>query len=181
MISATVVDVGTGSGNIVLSLAKHKNVFELHAVDISTQALEIAHENAMRNDIHKPIHWHQGDLLGPLMQAGVRPDMIVANLPYVCTGDLSTLSPEVRWEPALALDGGRSGLAYIYQLIVQAAKTLAPEGVLLLEIGHDQGPAVLETLHASRLWKDPQLYHDLAGLPRIIRAQKGALVGSVND
>lgn len=180
MRDATVVDVGTGSGNIALSLARHAHAAEVHAVDISEVALDIARENALRNKARVDVQWHLGDLLTPLLDRTVRADLIVANLPYVRTSELSMLSPEVRWEPALALDGGRNGLAYIRQVIKQAERTLKPDGVLLLEIGSDQGPEVLACFKPDSGWTSPQLFDDLAGLPRIIKAEKGALVGSIN-
>jgi release factor glutamine methyltransferase len=177
---AVVADIGTGSGNIALALAAHPCVKELHAVDISEAALAVARENALRNPVKTPVRWHQGDLLAPLMERDIAADMIIANLPYVRTGELPTLSPEVRWEPALALDGGRDGLAYVYQLIDQAEAVLKPEGTLVLEIGSDQGHALLKHLETNPLWTNTRLLKDLAGLPRIVRTQKGALVGSFN-
>ncbi len=177
---AVVADIGTGSGNIALSLAQHANVADVHAVDISAATLLVARENAVRNASKQQVHWHMGDLLTPLIRQGIVLDMIVANLPYVRTGEMPLLSPEVRWEPALALDGGRDGLEYIYQLVDQAERALKPEGILLLEIGADQGPAILELLESRSLWKERQLMPDLAGLPRIIKARKGAFVGSFN-
>jgi release factor glutamine methyltransferase len=177
---AIAVDVGTGSGNIALSLAQHRHVAEVHAIDISPAALHVAQENALRNTISSRVHWHEGDLLAPLIEKDIHADMIVANLPYVRTGEMHTLPPEVRWEPGLALDGGADGLAYIYPLVAQAEKVLMPEGCLLLEIGADQQFDVMNHLRANHSWEDVVLYHDLAGLPRIVYAQKGALVGSAH-
>jgi release factor glutamine methyltransferase len=179
--AAVVADIGTGSGNIALSLVTHPHVSELHAVDISTAALEIARANALRNFVKKPVQWHHGDLLMPLIQQGTKLDLIVANLPYIKTGDIPSLSPEVRWEPGLALDGGRDGLAYIANLLVQAEYVLKKDGMVLLEIAFDQGEPVMELLDASRRWTEARLFNDLAGLPRIVRATKGGvLVGSLN-
>jgi release factor glutamine methyltransferase len=175
---AVVVDVGTGSGNIALSLARHPHVKTVHAIDISQAALATAQENALRHHLTS-IEWHLGDLLAPLMQRPGSVDLIAANLPYVRTDEIAGLSPEVRWEPGLALDGGRDGLAYIAQLIEQAAGVLKPGGLLLLEIGADQGPDVL-TLLDKNVWKDLQLFRDLAGHPRVVRAEKGAVIGPLH-
>jgi release factor glutamine methyltransferase len=177
---AIVADIGTGSGNIALSLARHTNVIEVHAVDISAAALEVALENAMHNPVKASVQWHWGDLLTPLIKAELSFDLIVANLPYVRTEEFSSLSPEVRWEPALALDGGHDGLMYIDPLIEQAERVLKPEGMLMLEIGAEQGHAVLDIFEHRRGWKEYHVLQDLAGLPRIIKAKKGALVGSLN-
>ncbi len=176
---AVVADVGTGSGNIALSLAGHPNVKETHAIDISEAALDLAKENALRNHIRKEIHWHLGDLLIPLLQRPGSVDLIAANLPYIKLEELPQLAPEVRWEPGLALNGGCDGLAYIAQLIEQAKIVLCPGGQLLLEIGAEQGADVLKLLEDD-IWMSRQLKHDLAGHPRIVRAQKGIPVGSVN-
>jgi len=179
--NAVAADVGTGSGNIAISLAKHDQVSRVHGVDISSAALGVARENALRHSPLKPIEWHLGDLLLPLIQQGIRADLIVANLPYIKTAVLPSLSPEVRWEPALALDGGPDGLAYIKPVIEQAEAVLKPNGLLLLEIGYDQGPAVIHFLETRKGWTAMKLQRDLAGLDRMVHATKGALIGSLND
>jgi release factor glutamine methyltransferase len=173
MQNAVVADIGTGSGNIALSLARHAHVAEVHAVDISAAALEVALENALHNPPRTTIQWHWGDLLTPLIEKHLSFDLIVANLPYIRSGEMASLSPEVRWEPTLALDGGRDGLEYIRPLIDQAEQALKPGGLLLLEIGYDQGDAVLRYLQARPRWINRRLQPDLAGLPRIIAAEKG--------
>ena len=170
---AVVADVGTGSGNIALALARHPNVSEVHAIDISNAALAVAQQNALHNGSPHPVHWHLGDLLSPLLDAGIKADVIAANLPYIRTDVMPDLSPEVRWEPALALDGGEDGLSYIYQVIEQAEQVLNPGGSLFLEIGWDQGDAVQNKLQSRAGWTRIQLRRDLAGHPRIVSAQRG--------
>ena len=178
--NAVVVDVGTGSGNIALSLAPHPHVAQLYAIDISKEALVVARRNAMRNRIKQPIHWLHGDLLNPLIDRQLKVDLIIANLPYVSREELHDLSPEVRWEPALALDGGREGVAYLFSLIDQAESVLSSQGVLLLEIGWNQDQKVTEFLAARNIWKKPCVSRDLAGHPRIVCVDKGVLVESIN-
>ena len=178
--NAVVVDVGTGSGNIALSLAPHPHVAQLYAIDISQEALVVARRNAMRNRIKQPIHCLHGDLLNPLIGRQLKVDLIIANLPYVSREELHDLSPEVRWEPALALDGGREGVAYLFSLIDQAESVLSSQGVLLLEIGWNQDQKVTEFLAARNIWKKPCVSRDLAGHPRIVCVEKGVLVESIN-
>ena len=169
--SAIAVDVGTGSGAIAISLAKHPRVARVHAIDLSSAALQVARENAQRNTVKTPIYWHQGDLLAPLSKNPVQVDLVVANLPYIRSGDIPKLAPEVQWEPRSALDGGSDGLECIQRLIDQNRVYLKSGGHLFLEIGYDQGAAVMGYLAKRSCWKNVQLKLDLAELPRIISAQ----------
>ncbi len=165
--SIVVADVGTGSGNIALSLASHPNVSRVFGIDISEKALVIARENAKRCPGGEKCEWRQGDLLTPL-QESVR--LVIANLPYVRSGDIEGLAPELRWEPRLALDGGIQGLDLIFRLIQQAQKFLIAGSCLMLEIGHDQWDDVRKALESSGLWTGIQLKKDLAGWPRVVSA-----------
>jgi release factor glutamine methyltransferase len=161
------LDVGTGSGAVALSLAGHAHIETVTAIDISRAALRMARQNAERLSITN-VSWVESNLLEQL--SDVRVDVIVANLPYVRTGELRSLAPELHWEPVLALDGGADGLQIIDRLIVQAATRLRTGGALFLEIGHDQGAAVQTRLRASGNWGAIGLKTDFAGLPRIVSA-----------
>jgi release factor glutamine methyltransferase len=166
------IDVGTGSGVIALSLARHPRVDRVTAIDKSPAALVIARRNAERLGVSN-VSWKECDLLegyeGP--EAG----LIAANLPYVERAELMRLAPELHWEPRLALDGGEDGLDFIRRLIDQAPAVLAEGGALFLEIGASQGTAVAEYLTTSGRWQDIRVNQDLAGLPRIVRAlRKGS-------
>jgi release factor glutamine methyltransferase len=178
-----VVDVGTGSGAVAVALAvalRSRRVppedLELTAVDISPDALELARENAVAHGVGDRLRFVASDLL----PAGARSepvDIVLANLPYVRTAELDALIGQrvsAAFEPRLALDGGPDGLTVIGQLLEQLSWGLARDGVALLEIGGDQGQSAL-ALVGERLpgWLAETL-PDLAGLPRVLRLQRGA-------
>ncbi len=159
-------DVGTGSGCIAVTLAKHMPTARVYAIDLSPDALELARLNAQRNGVSDRITFLCGDLLEPL-PAPVH--IIAANLPYVTTGEWETLPPNIRLhEPRLALDGGADGLDLIRRLLAQSAEQLEPGGVIALEIGAAQGQAALHLARAAFPTAQIELKQDYAGLDRLI-------------
>ena len=178
-----VVDVGTGSGAVVVALAialRARRVpptdIEMTAVDISTDALDLARENAVVHGVGDRIAFESADLLPPAARS--RPyDLLLANLPYVRTSELDALAGRpvsTTFEPRLALDGGADGLAVIGRLLDQLPSGLADGGVALLEIGADQGLAIA-ALTGERLpgWSC-DIVPDLAGLPRVVALRRDA-------
>ncbi|MEO8043690.1 MAG: peptide chain release factor N(5)-glutamine methyltransferase [Spartobacteria bacterium] len=163
------LDVGTGSGVIALSLAAHFPNAELHAVDLSAEALSLARENADRLGIPDRINFVQGHLLE---QVEGKFDLIVANLPYVATGDAAQLAPEVRHDPAVALFGGAVGDELIRELIATAPPHINPGGTLALEIGIDQERGLADFL-AEQNYSDIRAKKDYAGTPRFLFARHG--------
>jgi release factor glutamine methyltransferase len=163
------LDVGTGSGVIALSLAARFPNADLHAVDLSADALAIARENAERLGIPDRIHFGQGHLLDPIKGTF---DLIVANLPYVATGEAAQLAPEVRHDPAMALYGGNAGDEMIRELIAAAPPHLQPGGTLALEIGTDQQAGLCDFL-AAKNYHDIRSKKDYAGNPRFLFARHG--------
>lgn len=166
-----VIDVGTGSGAVVVTLAvrlRRRRMLEevaLAATDVSEDALQLAKENAVAHAVADRIEFFRADLLPG---SETRPwDMVVANLPYVRTEAIPGLPRAASFEPVTALDGGSDGLEVIGRLVDQLPGALATDGVALLEIGGDQGRAMLD-LAAERLpgWSCT-LEPDLAGLPRV--------------
>jgi release factor glutamine methyltransferase len=164
-----VADVGTGSGALAVTLAAERPGPRVVATDCSPAALAVAGANAARHGVAGRVHFVCADVLagvvGPL-------DVIVANLPYIPSGAIDGLMPEVaQYEPRLALDGGPDGLALNRRLLEQARTRLAPGGLLLLEMGYDQGAAL--RAEAARLLPgaDAAIVKDLAGHDRVVRAR----------
>ena len=160
--AATILDIGTGSGVIALTIALELSSATLHATDLSPDALALAAENAARHALTDRIVFHQADLLPP---DDARFDLIIANLPYIPAEEIASLSPEVRHDPASALDGGTDGLDLIRRLIETAPNRLAPGGALLLEIGLGQADAV-NALLSARKFRDISVRPDYQNIPR---------------
>ena len=158
-----ILDVGTGSGAIAISLAAELPTAQVFASDVSRNALRIAQENAQR--LGQPqIHFLQADLLAPFKAEF---DLICANLPYIPTGKLQDLAV-AHWEPHAALDGGESGLNFITTLLEQSWERLADDGVLLLEIESSMGAASLAAAEEAFPAAQIRLIQDLSGRDRII-------------
>jgi len=167
-----VVDVGTGSGNIAVALARELPKARIHAIDISRAALETARRNARLNGV-SGLTFLRGDLLSPLKKAGLegKVDVIVSNPPYVARHEWESLPPEIReHEPMNALVSGETGMEIITRLVAKSRQGLRPGGYLIMEIGSLQKDAVLRILKPS--WTDIRCVHDLSGLPRIFRARR---------
>ena len=159
-----IAEAGTGSGAISISLALHLPLARIYATDLSQDALAMARLNAARHGVADRVALLQGDLLEPVPP---RADLIVANLPYLPTGRIDSLQPEIRWEPRMALDGGPDGLGLIRRLLHQAVDRIKAGGSILLEIEPEQvGP--LEAL-ARELFPGGTtvVRQDLAHLDRV--------------
>ncbi len=167
---AFIVDVGAGSGVIALVLAKHLPTAHVTGIEISPTALAIARANSRHLGLESRIRWLEGNLLEPLVAQGETVDLIVANLPYIATEELETL-PVARYEPYKALHGGASGLELIEQFLQNAPRVLRPGGLLLMEIGMSQGPAVQKLAQAAFPDRQVKVETDLAGHDRIVRVQ----------
>lgn len=166
---ATVVDVGTGTGCIVLTLATQRPDADFKAVDLSSAALELARENARAHGLEGKILWLENSLLESFAEESC--DAVVANLPYISSSDWKALSPSVRdHEPQAALDSGPNGMELIESLATQARYVLVSGGMLFLEFGYDQGDAVFQCLDKLG-YRNIQIKHDLAGLDRIAIAE----------
>lgn len=159
-------DIGTGCGAIAVACADRFPALCITALDISPDALQIARENAARNNVDGQIEFIQNDLLEGL--AG-KFDVIAANLPYIPSAELDTLEV-IRFEPRLALDGGNDGLYFINKLLHQCEKYLFPGGCVFLEIEYNQ-PKV-KTI-AGQIYPQAAItmINDLANLPRVIKIQ----------
>jgi release factor glutamine methyltransferase len=164
------VDVGTGSGAVVASVAKNFAAARYFGIDVSSEALQVAALNCKRPRLAGRIELLRGDLLDPLP---VVADVIAANPPYISTPEWQLLPPEIRdYEPRQALDGGDDGLNVIRRLIQTAPGHLAADGALLLEVGNGQAPAVLDLLGAALPESDRYALRDLAGIERVVVANR---------
>jgi release factor glutamine methyltransferase len=164
-----IADIGTGSGCMAIALAKDLPGATIYATDISPEALAIARRNAMRHNVAGCVRFLEANLLG-----GVAPplDLIVSNPPYVGRREAATLMREVRdHEPEIALYGGEEGYELYADLITQSAVHLKPGGILVLELGHNSLPAVHPLLDAPT-WTNVAVTNDLAGIPRVIAAER---------
>ena len=140
--SPLIADICTGCGAYALALAAHLPEAKVWAVDISGEALALAERNAQQLQLASRLTFCQGDLLSPLLEAGLTFDLIVSNPPYIPSMDLPTLPPQVRREPAIALDGGADRL-YIYRrLAADSGKLLKNNALLLMEHGYDQAAEI---------------------------------------
>ncbi len=163
-----IADVGTGSGCIALALAKELPRAELHAVDISAAALEVARANAARHQLESRIQFHQGDLLAGFDNNSF--DVIVSNPPYVGESEEDTVQLEVRkFEPRQAVFAGPKGTEVIERLIPQAHDALKPGGWLVMEIS---GTIAEEVKRLLSDWSEVQLELDLQSIPRVAMARK---------
>jgi release factor glutamine methyltransferase len=167
-----ILDVGSGSGAIAITLAHQLPEAIVTATDISPIALEISKENARRNGVESRIRLLQTDLMSGL--SGEQFEIVASNPPYVPLSDRETLSVEVReHEPELALFAGSEGLDIYRRLIPEAYKHLVPSGWLLLEFGFGQSEKIRSLLMANG-FGDITLHSDLQGIPRVAQARRVA-------
>jgi release factor glutamine methyltransferase len=167
--AASILDVGTGSGVIAISLAIALPATKVSACDLSPAALSLAQENAARHPLGARIAFFQSDLLAAVSDTFA---VIVANLPYIPSSDIPNLSREVQNDPLSALDGGPDGLVLVERLIAEATSRLAPGGLLALEIGHDQAERVTALLAANN-YRDIAAHRDYQDIQRFVSARHG--------
>ena len=167
----TALDVGTGSGAIALSLLTEGPFARVVATDVSTDALEVARENAARCGVADRLELRAGALWAPVGD-GERFDVIVANPPYVAESERETLMPEVvEHEPAVALFSGADGLDLVRELVAGAGERLEPGGLLAMELGLGQAPVVAELVEAAG-FAGVRVVDDLTGRARAVLATR---------
>jgi release factor glutamine methyltransferase len=167
------VDVGTGSGCIALALASELPHAEIHACDISEEALEIARVNAARLALGGRVLFRKSDLLS--VYAGEHFDFVISNPPYVGECDADKVQKQVReFEPKVAVFSGREGMEIYRRLVPQAHKHLRPGGWLVAEIGYSEEDNVRNLLAG---WAEIQVTPDLQGIPRVVAARKTQEIG----
>ncbi|HUQ50438.1 MAG TPA: peptide chain release factor N(5)-glutamine methyltransferase [Terriglobales bacterium] len=163
-----VIDVGTGSGCIALALASELPSADVHAVDISEEALDVARRNAERLGLKARVRFLRSDLLAAVKEE--RFDLVISNPPYVGRKEWEKVQREVReHEPDVAVFAGDHGIEIYGKLIPQAYAVLNAEGWLMMEIGYTMEAAVLDLLN---VWRNISSVPDLQGIPRVVMAQK---------
>lgn len=166
-----VVDVGTGSGAIAVTLACERPDWEVWAIDLSHEALATAQANAERHGVKNRIVWRQGDLLAPLATTKTCVQVVVSNPPYIPRDVIPTLEKQVRdYEPVLALDGGPDGLSAYRRIIGQLSGVLDDPALVALEVGMGQSDVVATMLQQLPMDVHVDVTSDLAGIPRVVCA-----------
>lgn len=170
-----VIDLCTGSGCIAICLACELPGAGIFATDRSVEALTVARTNAQRHGVEKRIRFIEGDLFGPLNVADMdgSVSVITANPPYVRSGDLATLQPEVRdFEPEMALVSGPSGTEVAERIIVESPRYLRSGGTLVMEFGMGQAETLRAAAESSKAYDSIEVLKDLAGIERVIITQR---------
>lgn len=170
-----IVDVGTGSGVVAIGLARRYPMARVIAIDISESALQVARQNVRDLGVEERVQLLHGDLLTALdLSYHHRVSVIVSNPPYIPSGDIPTLQPEVaRYEPRVALDGGVDGREIIQRLAAQAADWLAPGGLLAFEVGFGQAAAAKALLRKTG-YVNVDTAADLSGIERVVFGRAGS-------
>jgi release factor glutamine methyltransferase len=169
-----VLEIGTGSGAIAISLAKELRDLFILATDISSEALLLAKENAKSAGVLNRIQFVNGDLFSPirLMQENEPFDLILSNPPYIHRSEIQNLASEIKdHEPTVALDGGKDGMEYYRRIVSQGPFYLRKEGWLLLEVGEGQGKRVSAMIEEEGSFNRPERIKDLSGIERVVKAQ----------
>jgi release factor glutamine methyltransferase len=168
-----ILELGTGSGAIVLALLSRMRSCAGIASDISYRALQVARNNARVHGLDDRVHFLCADWTQPFKTHCGCLDLIISNPPYIQTRQIKNLQPEIhRYEPFLALDGGEDGLRCLREIILEAHQFLQPGGTLLLETGHDQRQAVQQIVMACGHYEPPVFYKDYGGYDRVVSAKK---------
>jgi release factor glutamine methyltransferase len=171
--SKLILELGTGCGAIILSLASENPRHSYLATDVSIKAVSVARQNAIRHDLQGRVHFITGDWLAPFRPQKALFDLIVSNPPYIKSDDLPRLQPEIHaHEPLLALDGAADGLRCLRHIIQSGHLFLRPRGVLILEIGHDQKADLKQIIAECGAYEDVSFYKDYSDYDRIVVMKK---------
>lgn len=163
-----ILELGTGSGCIAVSLAKFLSEIVIVATDISQAALDIAEDNARKNKVSEKIKFLYADLFGSPQLSGELYDLIISNPPYIKRNILPALAAEVGYEPRLALDGGEDGLDFYRRIFQEAPRHLMPEGLIMLEIGFDQKEELEKILKFLQIFEVKEVIKDYNNINRVM-------------
>jgi len=167
-----VLDLGTGSGAIGISLALEGECSQVVATDVKSDALAVAIINAKRNGVKDRMEFRPGSLFEPI-KSGEKFQVIVSNPPYIPDSEVGLLQPEVvDWEPTEALFGGKSGMEIMKEIIIGAPKNLTSKGLLALECGLGQSKQVASEIEATETFGEVMIHRDLTGRERVVTAER---------
>lgn len=168
MKDVTIVDIGTGSGAISVSLAKYIKNSYVYSLDISDKALSIGKKNAVNNEVDDKIEFIKSDVFTGIKDRNLKLDIIVSNPPYIKKEDIKTLHTQVKdYEPYIALEGGEDGLDFYRTITEKSLKYLKSNGILAFEVGHDQANDVC-TIMDNHGYKKIYTKKDLQGIDRVV-------------
>lgn len=165
-----ILDLGTGSGCIAISLAKFLPQAQVCATDISKAAIEVAKANALLNNVK--INFLESDLFSIYNLQPTTYDLIVSNPPYIPSGEIGDLARELQYEPRIALDGGENGLGFYYRIIPEAADYLKAGGFLAMEIGLNQKGKIENIIQNTAKFEIIGIIKDYNNIDRVIIARK---------
>jgi len=169
-----ILELGTGSGAIILAIASARPGHRYFASDLSSLAIAVAKTNAVTHHLAGHVHFFSGNWFMPLSPSVQAFDMILSNPPYIKRGDICGLQPEIsRFEPRAALDGDDDGLGPIRHIIDRAHAFLNPGGGLLLEIGYDQRDDVRAIANGCGRYDEIRFFKDYSGIDRVVQMVKG--------
>ncbi|MBM4054591.1 MAG: peptide chain release factor N(5)-glutamine methyltransferase [Planctomycetes bacterium] len=175
-----VIDIGVGSGNIAVSLAKYIDISKIYAIDISPEAIDIAKINARKHGVENKITFLCGNIYEPLQSRGIKikAHFIVSNPPYIASSELSVLQQEVRdYEPHTALISGTSGLEMFERILEDISSWLRPSGFLLLEVAEKQARQIIKMMKNTNIFTSIQRIKDYQNISRILIAQREDNIG----
>ena len=165
-----IIDVGTGSGCIAVTLARELETARVMATDISAAALQVARRNAQKHGLSDRVQFLATDLLNGV---AVKADFIVSNPPYIAPHEIPTLQREVRdWEPHTALTDFSDGLQFYRRLLTEAPAHLNPNGYLIFEMGYQQAETIKAFVN-RKVWSEPKALRDLQGIERTLVLEIG--------
>ncbi len=166
-----ILDLGTGSGAIAVSLTKLSPSCKIMASDVSEEALEVGRENAAANGVGDRIEFILSDFFERIPKNG-KFDLIISNPPYIPSEDYDSLPLEVRSEPRIALDGGERGLEFYRKIIPESEKRLKRGGYLILEIGYGQTTAIRGLIESAGSYRDVEIIKDYNNIDRVVFAKR---------
>lgn len=169
-----IVDIGTGSGIIAISLTLTLNA-KVYAIDISNSALEVAKANVAKLAVENKVTFLKGNLFNPLKRFNLnkKVDFIISNPPYISSSQFQSLPLDVRFEPKIALDGGKEGLNFYDKIINGSLDYLKEGGYLALEMGYDQAEVIKDKILQTKRFDEIKIIKDYQGIKRVILAKRG--------